>query len=97
MISQKIIFEKLAQDRKELEKYGVDSLSLFGSFAKEEQGKKSDIDLLVKFKNPVGLFEFMELRDHLEDILGAPIDLVTEKSLHPYLREKILKESIHVI
>ncbi len=97
MISQKQIIEKLTQDRIELERYKVNSLSLFGSFAKGIENKKSDIDLLVSFQSPVGLFEFIQLREHLETVLDSPIDLVTKESLHPHLKDKILKETIHVI
>ena len=78
----------------------TDSLSaivLFGSVARKEETDISDIDLLVVFDHPLGLFTFMELKDHLEGILGTRVDLVTEKALHPHLRNKILKESIHVI
>ena len=58
------------------EKYGVKQIALFGSFAKGTQSKSSDIDLLVKFDRPLG-FEFIGLAYHLEEVLGAKVDLVT--------------------
>jgi hypothetical protein len=94
---QENILKSLNQDEKILKQYGVKSLSLFGSVARGEEKDTSDIDLLVTFDQPLGLFTFMELKDHLEGVLGAHVDLVTEKALHPHLRKRILKESIHVI
>lgn len=70
---------------------------MFGAFARGKESRKSDIDILVSFKKQVGLFGFMKLRDHLEGVLGTHVDLVTEQALHPHLRERILKESVHVL
>ena len=91
------IVKCLIQDRKVLEDYHVKSLALFGSVARNQQTSSSDIDILVSFNHPLGLFAFINLKNHLEDLLGSPVDLVTEQALHPYLRHRILKESVHVI
>lgn len=91
------VLQCLNQDQKALKQYGIKTLSLFGSVAREEATEASDVDILVTFSRPLGLFAFMELKDHLEGILHAPVDLVTKEALHPRLRSKILKESIHVI
>lgn len=91
------VLQSLHQDQMTLKQYGVKSLSLFGSVAREEEKETSDIDILVTFEQPLGFFAFMDLKDHLEEILGTHVDLVTEDALHPRLRNKILKESIHVI
>ena len=90
------ILQCISQDKKALKQYDIKSLSLFGSVAREEGKETSDVDLLVAFNHPPGLFAFMDLKEHLEEILGAHVDLVTEKALHPRLRNRILKESIHV-
>jgi len=90
------IFQRLTQDQKELEHYSVKSLSLFGSVARGEEKETSDVDILVSFGKPIGLFAFIELKDHLEEILGTHVDLVTEQALHPRLHNKIIEESIHV-
>jgi len=87
----------LKKDQSTLKQYGLKTLSLFGSVAREDEKETSDVDILVTFNQPLGLFAFMELKDHLEEILDAHVDLVTEDSLHPRLRSRILKESIHVI
>jgi predicted nucleotidyltransferase len=71
--------------RKELpylrEKYGVEKLAIYGSFAKGAQTKKSDVDILVQLVNPLGL-KFVELAYHLEKVLGRKVDLATFETLH---------------
>lgn len=94
---RKNILHCLNQDQNVLKEYGVQSLSLFGSVAKGEEKEASDVDILVRFDQPLGLFAFMELKDHLEELLHAHVDLVTEAALHPRLRSRILKESIHAL
>jgi len=91
------ILQCIVRDQKKLEQRGVKSLSLFGSVARGEEKKTSDVDILVSFSRPVGLFAFMELKNHLEGVLGMPVDLVTKQALHPHLRARILKESIHAL
>jgi len=58
------------------DKYGVERIAIFGSFAKDSQKKKSDVDILVQLTKPLGL-DFIELADHLEDILGRKVDIST--------------------
>jgi uncharacterized protein len=67
----------LSTHREPLQKLGVRSLSLFGSVARDEAGADSDVDLLVEFNRAIGLFEFIEVRLYLEDILGCSVDLGT--------------------
>lgn len=76
-------------------KYNVKQIGIFGSYLKNEQKKKSDLDILVEFKKPVGLGYF-ELKDFLEDILKIKVDLVTKKGIKPRLKEKILKDAIYI-
>lgn len=70
--------------RKELpylrERYGVERIAIYGSFAKDGQTKKSDIDILVQLAKPLGL-EFIELAYYLEEVLGRKVDLATFESL----------------
>ncbi len=88
------ILEALASQRALFERYGVSSVSLFGSVARGESTEESDIDLLVEFSRPIGLFQFVELKRVLEEIFGRSVDLVTPKALKPQLRDQILKEAI---
>mgnify|MGYP001176781857 CR=1 FL=1 len=77
-------------------KFGVKSLLLFGSIARDEASPTSDVDLLVEFNRPVGYFGLFALQDYLEKLLGCPVDLGTPDSLKPYIRERVMRELIHV-
>jgi predicted nucleotidyltransferase len=76
--------------------FGVMSLVLFGSVARDQARPDSDIDLLVEFDRPVGYFGLFRLQDHLADLLGAPVDLGTPASLKERVRSRVLAEGIHV-
>jgi predicted nucleotidyltransferase len=77
-----------------LKKYGIHSLSIFGSVARDQARKNSDVDILVDFEKPVGLFEYARLKMYLEDVLGREVGLVTPEALRKELREDILREAI---
>ena len=78
------------------EKYGVKSLALFGSVARDEARPDSVVDLLVEFDQPVGLFAFIGLKQFLETLLACQVDLGTLRSLKPRLKDSVLQEAIHV-
>ncbi len=87
----------LKEQRKTLnEKYHVEMLSLFGSVARGEARDDSDVDLLVEFSQPVGLFQFIELQQWLESLLGCKVDLGTPRSLKTSLKDHVLREAIRV-
>lgn len=88
------VLRLLAEHRAELMELGVASLSVFGSTARDEARPDSDIDILVEFGDPVGLFEVVAVKEYLEELLRSPVDLVTRDSLKRQLRERILKETI---
>ncbi len=58
--------------------------------------KNSDVDILVEFSRPVGLFQFIELQQRLEALLGSKVDLGTPRSLRPRIKERVLQEAIRV-
>jgi hypothetical protein len=89
------VIRRLAERRKDLDRFGVSSLALFGSVARNEATATSDIDILVDFSRTGGLFEFVRLKNFLEAILEHPVDLVTRDALKPQLRQKIIQESVH--
>jgi len=64
--------------------------------ARGEATDRSDIDLLVEFNQPIGLFEFFRLKYYLETLIGSKVDLVTPDALHPALRDSILNEAVNV-
>jgi uncharacterized protein len=74
---------KLAALRPKLmHKYPIRRMALFGSYARNEAGPSSDIDILVEFSHPVG-FEFFDLAQELEHHLGHPVDLVSRQGIKP--------------
>ena len=85
---------RLAEHRAELEGLGVRSLDLFGSIARGDSGAESDVDLLVEFDRPVGLFQFFRVQRRLEAIVGRPVDLVMKDAIKPQLRTRILAEAV---
>lgn len=93
-ISRDDILNALRKARPSLETFGVARLSLFGSIVRGEGRENSDVDLLVEFNRPVGLFEFVRLRRQLAEIVGRPVDLVTPAALKPQLRDQILREAL---
>ncbi len=76
------------------EKYHVRTIGIFGSYIRGEQRKNSDIDVLVEFRQPVGLFTFVGLEEYLGDLLGMKVDLVLKDGVKPGLRDHILREAI---
>ena len=75
-------------------KYGAESIRVFGSVARGEDTEKSDVDLLVNFDPPVSLLAHIGLMLDLEDLLGRKVQVVTEPALHPFLRERVLREAV---
>lgn len=83
----------LKTHEKDLSNLGANTLAIFGSIARNEGRKRSDVDILIEFDAKKGLFGFVHLKDYLEAILNCDVDLVTKKGLHPCLKERILNES----
>jgi len=77
-------------------RYGVTRLALFGSTERDAASSDSDIDILVAFDGPATSERYFGVQFYLEDLLGSPVDLVTEKALRPELRPFIEKEAVHV-
>ena len=87
----------LADHRDDLhQQFGVKSLVLFGSVARNEATETSDVDLLVTFARPVGWFGLCALQDYLAQLLGCAVDVGTLDSLKPRIRARVLAESIDV-
>ncbi len=80
-----------------LRKHDVIRAGIFGSYARGEATKSSDIDILVKYKKRKSLFDLVRLERELAASLGTKIDLLTYKSINPLLRERILREEKRLI
>jgi uncharacterized protein len=97
MTKKQDVIQLIRQHERELnERYGVKSLALFGSVVRDEANPASDIDLLVEFDRPVGLFGLFALQDRLEEILGCKVDLGTPDSLKARLRASVISEMEYV-
>jgi len=79
-----------------LKKNGVKKASIFGSYARGEAKKKSDIDILVQPPKGMG-FEFFGLNLELEEKLGKKVDLLTYKSVSPYLKKYIMADEVRIL
>ena len=87
----------LSQNKAELgRRFNVGEMAVFGSYARNEQNKESDIDILVDFKEPIGLLRFIELENYLSDLLGVKVEVVTRKALKPRIGKYILQELVKI-
>jgi len=87
------VLKILREHKKELRgKFKVKEIKVFGSYARGEQSKKSDVDIMVEFEEIPDFFKFVRLERHLEKILGVRVDLQTRESISPYIREYIERE-----
>ena len=87
----------LSRSKKKLARlFGVSEIGVFGSYVRGEQKKKSDLDLLVEFKEVPGLFKFIRLENYLTRMLGVKVDLVRKKAVRQELREVIFSEAVYI-
>lgn len=91
------IKETIKQHKPELEyRFKVKEIGLFGSYVRGEKSKGSDIDILVEFNEPIGLFEFMDLEEYLNELIGIKVDLVSKKALKPRIGKYIMEEVVFI-
>ena len=96
-MKQEKIREKIQQQLPLLkEKYHVKRIGVFGSFARGDQKKGSDLDILVEFSTPVGFFDFIRLENFLSKNLRIKVDLVSKRSVKPAAKKEIFKEVQYV-
>lgn len=91
------VIDTLRQQREAICVFHVASLFLFGSVARNEAKASSDVDLLVEFSQPVGLFTLARLQIYLEKLLGCAIDLGTTDSLKPYMQDLVIDGAKRVL
>jgi len=90
-LTDKTILDILEKNKEILKKYGVKRIGLFGSFARGEHKKASDIDFLVEFEDP-DFDDFMDLAFYLENLFERKVELITNGSISPYIQPYIEKE-----
>jgi predicted nucleotidyltransferase len=96
-MSRKTVLSKLRRNIRVIRRrFAVKGLSVFGSIARNEATRRSDVDVLVEFRDKATFDLFMDLKFYLEDLLGTGVDLVTDKALRPEIRQEIEREKINV-
>ncbi len=89
--------KKLSEHKDELrDKFGVTSIAIFGSTARDEATPDSDVDTLIEIERPSGFFDVARVKFYLEDVLDTKVDLATPGALRSPIRERIYRELIYV-
>ena len=76
------------------QRYKVETIAIFGSYSRGEQTTKSDLDLLVSFSEPIGIYKFAEVEEFISNKLRVRIDLVQKGALFPMIKDQILNETL---
>jgi predicted nucleotidyltransferase len=87
---------RLQAHNTEIKRFGVRSLDLFGSVARNEAGPESDLDLIVEFEGSATYDRYIGLKMLLEDLLGCRVDLVTARAMKPRMRSYVERDAVHV-
>jgi Predicted nucleotidyltransferases len=77
-------------------RYKVETIAIFGSYSRGEQTNKSDLDVLVTFSEPIGLYRFIEVEEFISEKLGVKVDLVQKGALLPMIKDQVLSETISI-
>ncbi len=80
-----------------LKQNGIKKAGIFGSYARGEQKKRSDVDILARIPKKVNLFDFIGIKQELEDVLNKKVDLVDYKCIRPELKKSILSNEVRII
>lgn len=97
MMNRQTTLRLLAESKAYLTRqFGVTQLALFGSIARDSATAASDADVLVAFDGPATSERYFGVQFYLEDLLGCPVDLVTDKALRPELRPYVERDAVHV-
>jgi predicted nucleotidyltransferase len=96
MTISKTVEQNRAMILKLAARHGARNVRVFGSVSRGEEGPESDIDLLVDLEPGRSLMDLGGLLMDLEELLGRKVDVVTEKGLHWYIRDKVLKEAVRL-
>ena len=78
------------------QQYKVETIGIFGSYSRGEQTKKSDLDLIVSFSEPIGIYKFIEVEEFISNKLRVKVDLVQKGALLPMIKDQILNETITI-
>lgn len=95
-MNHQIVLSTLRENHEIIRSFGVQSLALFGSVARDEATATSDLDFLVEFEGEITFDRYMDLKFFLEDLFKQKIDLVIKQDLKPQIREAILNQAVYV-
>lgn len=76
--------------------HGASNIRVFGSVARGDDEPESDVDLLIQLESGRSLLDLIAIKQELEAVLGRSVDVLTEASISPYLREQILSEAVRL-
>jgi uncharacterized protein len=90
--------KKILRDHKTLlrDQYHICRIGIFGSYVRGDMHKKSDVDVLVEFSEPISLIRLVSLENYLTRIVGVRVDVVPKDDIRRELRDSILKEAVYV-
>ncbi|MEA2046304.1 MAG: nucleotidyltransferase family protein [Euryarchaeota archaeon] len=88
--------EKIKEIVEMLKRHGAKEIKIFGSYVRDEAREDSDLDVLVEFSGRKSLLDLVGIEQELEEALGIKVDLLTRKSISPYLIDRIEKEAVVV-
>jgi len=91
---KELLKDKRAEIIRITEKYGARNVRLFGSVARDEYDKLSDIDMLMEFPEDMSFFRHIELIDELEALLGCKVDVISDRGLRERIKARILAEAV---
>jgi hypothetical protein len=94
MAIDKVLDDKRNEILSVAERFGARKVRVFGSRARGEGRPDSDVDLLVSVGDRASLLDIIAIKQDLEDLLGCKVDVVTEDSISPYLRDQVLSEAV---
>jgi predicted nucleotidyltransferase len=97
MKTRQDIIDKLQEKKADFaHQYGVSTLAIFGSFARNEQNEASDIDVIVDFEKPISGLRFVSLAEAIEAAIGLPADVVPADGIKPRYLDFIGKDLVYV-
>lgn len=96
MATDQLLREKREEILRIAARHGARNVRVFGSLPRGEADERSDVDFLVEMEPGRSLFDLGGLQYELEQLLGCPVDVVTERGLKPRIRDRVLREAVRV-
>ena len=90
----KLLEEKSKEIKSIATEFGARNVRVFGSMARDEASPDSDVDILVDMEEGHGLLDIIAIKQELEELLGRPVDVVTEAAVNTYIRDEVLNQAV---